>query len=99
MTATGSSRSSSGLDARRRRLLFRSWHRGFREMDLILGRFADAHIGDLGERELEDYERLIGSADHDLYLWVTGQVPVPAECDSPVFAKLCAFHRANASER
>jgi antitoxin CptB len=94
MTTTGTARSSSGLDARRRKLLFRSWHRGIREMDLILGRFADARIAELGERELDDYDRLIGYPDPDLYLWVTGQAPVPADCDNALFASLCAFHRA-----
>ena len=97
MTTTGSARSSSGLDGRRRKLLFRSWHRGFREMDLILGRFADARIADLAEHELDDYERLIGYPDQDLYLWVTGQAPVPAECDGPVIASLRAFHRVDAT--
>ena len=47
---TGSTRSSDGLDDRRKRLLFRCWHRGTREMDLILGRFADAEIANLSER-------------------------------------------------
>ncbi len=46
---TGTTRTSEGLDARRRKLLFRSWHRGTREMDLIMGRFADVHIGDFTE--------------------------------------------------
>ena len=49
---TGSTRSSSGLDDRRKRLLFRCWHRGTREMDLILGRFADAEIATLSDDEL-----------------------------------------------
>ena len=48
---TGSTRSSDGLDARRRRMLFRSWHRGIKEMDLIMGRFSDAHIVELSGRE------------------------------------------------
>ena len=43
---TGTRISSEGMDARRRRLKFRSWHRGMREMDLVLGRFADAELGD-----------------------------------------------------
>ena len=66
-------------------------------MDLILGRFADARIAELGEQELDDYERLIGYPDPDLYLWVTGQAPVPAECDGPVIAILRAFHGADAA--
>ena len=50
-TMTGSTRSSGGLDDRRKRLLFRCWHRGTREMDLILGRFADAEIASLKDDE------------------------------------------------
>lgn len=56
---TGSTRSSSGLDDRRKRLLFRCWHRGTREMDLILGRFADIEIAGLTDGELTQLEHLI----------------------------------------
>jgi len=52
---TGTTRSSEGLDLRRRKLLFRSWHRGMREMDLIMGRFADARIAELNESELAEF--------------------------------------------
>lgn len=48
---SGTTRTSADLDPRRRRTLFRAWHRGIREMDLIMGRFADAEIGDLSEEE------------------------------------------------
>ena len=64
---TGSTRSSGGLDDRRKRLLFRCWHRGTREMDLILGRFADAEIAGLTDAELAELERLIEVPDPDLY--------------------------------
>src|SRR5512140_273429 len=64
---TGTTRSSDGLDERRKRLLFRCWHRGTREMDLILGRFADAEIAKLGDDELAQFERLIEVPDPDLY--------------------------------
>lgn len=89
---TGSTRSSDGLDERRRRLLFRSWHRGIREADLLLGRFADAHIADMSVQELDIYERLLEASDHDLYAWVTND-GVTAEYDTPLFRKLCDFHR------
>ena len=89
---TGSTRSSEGLDARRRRLLFRSWHRGIREMDLILGRFADTHIGVLGDAELDEYERLIEMPDPDLLAWVTGASPTPKDYDTPLFRRLCDLH-------
>ena len=52
-------RSSEGLDERRRKLLFRAWRRGVREMDLIVGRFADAHIDKFDATGLDDFERLI----------------------------------------
>jgi antitoxin CptB len=52
-------RSSEGLDERRRKLLFRAWRRGVREMDLIVGRFADAHIDKFDAAGLDDFERLI----------------------------------------
>jgi antitoxin CptB len=89
---TGSTRSSEGLDARRRRLLFRSWHRGIREMDLILGRFADAHIGELSNAELDDYERLIEEPDPDLLNWVTGASATPTTYDTAMFRRLRGFH-------
>ena len=89
---TGSTISSEGLDARRRRLLFRSWHRGIREIDLILGRFADAHIGALSDAELHQYEQLMEMPDPDLLAWVTGASSVPAEYDTALFRRLCEFH-------
>ncbi|MGP0088994.1 MAG: succinate dehydrogenase assembly factor 2 [Xanthobacteraceae bacterium] len=84
--------SSDGLDTRRRRLLFRSWHRGIREMDLILGRFADAHLPDLGDAQLEEYERLIEVPDPLLYAWISGGAEAPAEFDSPLLRRLKRFH-------
>jgi antitoxin CptB len=89
---TGTARSSDGLDARRRRILFRSWHRGNREMDLIMGQFADAFIEQLSERDLDDYERLIQLPDADLYAWIAGQADVPASHDCELLRRLCAFH-------
>jgi antitoxin CptB len=90
---SGTTRSSDGLDADRRRLLFRAWHRGIREMDLIMGRFADAHIGDLGALELAQFERLLQVPDHDLYSWVTGEGMPPADYQSALLRRLCEFHR------
>src|SRR5262249_18242098 len=60
---TGTTRSSDGLDPRRRKLKFRSWHRGIREMDLIMGRFADACIDRLDDSELDELERLMDVPD------------------------------------
>jgi antitoxin CptB len=87
---TGTTRSSSGLDDRRKRLLFRCWHRGTREMDLILGRFADAEIADLADAELAELERLLDVPDPDLYAAVIGDRPPPEEA-AALFARIKAF--------
>lgn len=89
---TGTTRSSDGLDVRRRRLLYRSWHRGTREADLIMGRFADAHIEGFSDAELNAYERLLEALEADLLAWVTGAAAVPAEYDTAMFRRLCDFH-------
>jgi antitoxin CptB len=85
---TGTTRSSSGLDDRRKRLLFRCWHRGTREMDLILGRFADAEISAMRDEELAELERLIEVPDPDLYAAVTGEKPLPSEYAGPLFERI-----------
>jgi antitoxin CptB len=72
------------------RLRFRSWHRGTREMDLLLGSFADAHLAVFTDPELGQYEAIMEQSDPDLYNWITGTEPVPAERDSEVMRKLCA---------
>jgi antitoxin CptB len=88
---TGTTRSSDGLDDRRKRLLFRCWHRGTREMDLILGRFADAEIADLSDGELDGLERLIEVPDPDLYAALTGDAPLAPEYASALFDRIKAF--------
>jgi len=87
---TGTTRSSDGLDDRRKRLLFRCWHRGTREMDLLLGRFADAEIDTLTDAELAELERLLEIPDPDLYAAVTGDKPLPAELASALFERIKA---------
>jgi antitoxin CptB len=89
---TGSTRSSDGLDPRQRRLLFRSWHRGTREADLIMGRFADVHIESFSDAELDQYEHLLDAVEPDLLSWVTGVTAVPAEHDTAMFRRVCDFH-------
>lgn len=89
---SGSQISSADLDARRRRILFRSWHRGTRETDLIMGRFADAEVASLNEVELADYEDLLEATDRDIFAWLTGALEVPSTYDTAVYKKLKLFH-------
>lgn len=92
---TGISRSSLDLDVRRRKALFRSWHRGTREMDLVLGRFADAEIHALGDAEMDDYEVLMEAPDRDLFQWLTGEAATPGNYDTPVFDRIKGFYRVD----
>ena len=84
-------RSSDGLDLRRRKLLFRCWHRGMREMDLIMGRFADATIEQLTEQEVAQFEHLMEAPDREILAWITGEVVVPPDYDSALFRRLREF--------
>ena len=65
------------IDELRRKLLYRSWHRGTREMDLILGRFAEQHLPLTDEAGLRQYEAMLQENDPDLYDWITGQAAAP----------------------
>jgi antitoxin CptB len=84
--------SSEGLDGRRRRLLFRCRHRGIREMDLVLGRFAVSHLASLSEAELDELERWLEIPDQQIFAWVNGSEPTPPEFDSALFKRLRAVH-------
>jgi antitoxin CptB len=96
---TGTSRSSDGLDARRRKLLYRAWHRGMRETDLIMGRFADASIEQLAAAELIEFEQLMEVPDRELLAWITGEADVPPNYDTALFRRLREFNRSGGGAR
>jgi antitoxin CptB len=90
---TGTDLSSDGLDPRRRRLLFRCWHRGIREMDLVLGRFADSQLAAMTDADLDELERWLEVPDQEIFGWVNGMNPLPNEFDTALFRRLRDFHR------
>jgi antitoxin CptB len=92
---SGTTRSSEGLDPRRRRILFRCWHRGMREVDLLLGQFADARIDRLSEDELDQLEHFMDAQDADIFSWFAGSKPVDPAYDRPIFLTIKAFHTHN----
>jgi antitoxin CptB len=81
------------ISIKRKQLLFRSWHRGTREIDLLLGKFADTHIPGFGAAELELYDRFLNNSDPDIYNWLTGQEPVPPSEETPVVRLLLDFYK------
>jgi antitoxin CptB len=76
-------------DARLKRLKIRSWRRGIKEMDLILGGWSDQHLAALSPGELDLYDVLLEENDHDLYQWVTGQATPPAPL-APLIGRIAA---------
>jgi antitoxin CptB len=96
---TGTARSSDGLDAHRRKLLYRAWHRGLRETDLIMGRFADATIEQLAADELAQFEQLMEVPDREILAWITGEADVPPDYDTALFRRLREFNRSGGGAR
>ena len=79
-------------EIRIKRLRMRSWRRGTKEMDLILGGFADVELTGLDGSTLDTYERLLEENDWDLYYWITGAREMP-ETYTTLIRRLSAFHK------
>ncbi len=79
------------MDERRKKLRFRAWRRGFREIDLIMGGFADRRLAEMSDLGLDEFERLLDAPDQDVYAWITGASPAPPEHDTPTLAALRAY--------
>lgn len=77
---------------RLKRLGMRSWRRGIKEMDIILGGFSDAQLGNLSAAELDAYEAMLSENDQDLYKWVSGAAPMPA-AHSAILSIVGKFHK------
>lgn len=82
------------MDARRKRLLYRANYRGFKEADILLGGFAKANVETLSDENIDLFEALLTNKDHDIYDWITGKYPAPAEYDTPLLDMIRAFKPA-----
>ena len=80
---------------RRRRLRYRAWHRGTRELDLMLGPFVDAYADEMGGAELDRLERLLVEAETDLQNWFLGQAEPPPSADRELIDRIIAFRQAS----
>ena len=81
------------LDPLRKRLLYRACHRGTKEMDMVLGGFAEAHLAGYDADALRRFEAVLEESDADFLGWVTGQTPVPAADGTGLIAAVVAFAR------
>ena len=82
------------LNTRQKKLLFRAWHRGTREADLLMGRFAEAYVPTASEADLDLFEALLNETDPDIYDWVTGRLEIPANDAGPIVQRLKEFYKA-----
>lgn len=89
---TGTERTTVDLDPHRRMILYRAWHRGMRETDLILGPFADAHLAAMSDDEIKAFEAMLEVSDREILGWMTGSVPFDATHDAILFHRIVAFH-------
>lgn len=78
--------------SRLKRLAMRSWRRGTKEMDLILGPYADARLAAMTPEVLDRYEALLAENDQDIYPWMTGATAAP-EAHAVLVAEIAAFAR------
>jgi antitoxin CptB len=77
-------------EARLKRMTMRSWRRGTKEMDLVLGPFADTHLADLSAPDLALYDDLLAENDQDLMAWILGQ-SAPPQALAPLLLRIIAF--------
>lgn len=73
----------------RKMLRFRAWHRGTREMDLLIGSFADLYLAQFSEADLLIFQEILTHQDPDVYDWVIGRATPPVELNSRVMELLC----------
>lgn len=84
----GQINSEESLEIRRKRLKFRSWHRGIKEADILLGSFADKFLEQMSAQQLDDYENLLREADSDLVAWITNDREAPQKYQHHVMKML-----------
>jgi antitoxin CptB len=79
---------------RRKKLLYRAWHRGTREADLLLGTFADRHLAGFDTGQLDEFEALLENDDAVIYDWFAGRGLPPVERRGDVMNRLLGFRYA-----
>jgi antitoxin CptB len=85
------------FDSRRRRALWRARHRGTREMDWLLGRYAQARLEAMSAVELERFERLLALPDPELHAWIVAPSPAIGGELAAEIAAIRAFHGVGGS--
>ncbi|APR98039.1 FAD assembly factor SdhE [Wolbachia endosymbiont of Folsomia candida] len=82
----------------KRKLMYRSWHRGCKETDILLGYFALAHLGKFSTDELIEYEKIVDLDDHELYCYITGKKSLPLHLNSEMINLIICFTQTQAKK-
>lgn len=82
-------------ETRIKRLRYRSWHRGWKETDLILGSFADENIDKMSESEIDIYEKLLDENDADIWDWLVEKLPPKDSAYRQILEKLKNYSQRN----
>jgi antitoxin CptB len=83
---------AENLSDRRKKLLFRAWHRGTREADLLMGRFADSFVPICSDDDVDAFEILLSETDPDIYDWITGRLAIPHVQYTHIIRAMIAFY-------
>jgi len=87
------------LEKKRKRLIFRSWHRGTKEMDQIMGSFANDYVPNFDETQLDLYEEVLQNSDPELYDWICGRCEPPANKANSILDELLKYDYATKRSR
>lgn len=82
---------SDDMETSRRRLVWRAGHRGMRELDLLLGAYAREHVAHMDADAIAQFESILAVADTELYDWIMGASPVPAQYRGPIIDGIRQF--------
>lgn len=81
------------MDLLRKKLLYKSWHRGCKETDIILGEFAKTMIEKLTDKDLEAFAVIVESSDNKIYDAAVGRIPIPDSFDEELFKRIIKFNK------
>ena len=91
--------SDADFHIRLKRIHYRANHRGMRELDMLIGQFADKRIASFTHAEADVFEALLDVQEPDLMAWITGQQPVPAQFDTPLFREMLSLAGSLSAEK
>jgi antitoxin CptB len=78
----------SSLDPLRKKLLWRATHRGIKEMDIVVGGFAETNLATMNQNEIKLFEDILELSDQDLLGWMTRQSGIPTDQDSQLLRRM-----------